>query len=69
MQELNHIHKLINQAKVDHYALYGAYRALKENKNQDVLLVLLLKDGHNDTDTKEVLSVIYNFTREKEGLF
>jgi hypothetical protein len=66
VQELNNIHKLINQAKLDHYALYGAYRELKQNKNQDVLLVLLLKDGHNDSETKEVLAVIYNYTREKD---
>eukprot|EP01126_Amoeba_proteus_P026194 TRINITY_DN2596_c0_g1_i8.p1 TRINITY_DN2596_c0_g1~~TRINITY_DN2596_c0_g1_i8.p1 ORF type:complete len:260 (+),score=57.28 TRINITY_DN2596_c0_g1_i8:575-1354(+) len=66
LQEFHYIHKLIGQAKMDHHALYAAYRVLKENKNQDVLLILLLKYGNNDSDTKEVIQVIFEYSKERE---
>jgi len=54
-QELNHIRKLCETAVMDNYALYEAFLYLKNNPNKDVLLVLLLKEGAADTNSKEVL--------------
>lgn len=60
LAQLNSIQQRIFDARSDYYALYKAYSELKENPNQDVLLMLLLKDPNNDTETKEVLQVIYS---------
>lgn len=58
-QELNHIRKLCESAVVDNYALYEAFLYLKNNPNKDVLLVLLLKEGAADANSKEVLHTIF----------
>jgi len=63
--DVGQIRKLVEQARMDHYALYKAYLYLKKNPNKDVLLVLLLKDS-NDKEAKEVLEVIYNYLVEIE---
>jgi len=60
-QELNHVKRLVDLATIDNYALYEAYLYIKNNPNRDVLLVRLLKDTHNDANTREVLEVIYDY--------
>jgi len=48
----------MNQAKIDNYALYKSYRALKRTRNQDVMLSLLHCDESNDADLKEVVRAL-----------
>eukprot|EP01114_Cavostelium_apophysatum_P001064 TRINITY_DN10915_c0_g1_i1.p1 TRINITY_DN10915_c0_g1~~TRINITY_DN10915_c0_g1_i1.p1 ORF type:complete len:505 (+),score=144.90 TRINITY_DN10915_c0_g1_i1:85-1599(+) len=60
IQELNHLRRLCDQAKLNNYALYKAYRILKQNSNSDVLLSLLIQEytASNDASGTEVLEVI-----------
>jgi len=65
-QELNHVKRLVDMALIDNYALYEAFLYLKTNANKDVLLVQLLKDVHNDVNTREVLKVIYDYLTDSQ---
>lgn len=57
VQEFNQLHRLIEAAKLNNYAMYKAYRVLKHSNNSDVLLSLLLQDPSNDENAFEVLRV------------
>jgi len=58
IQEFNQLRRLIEQAKLNNYSLYKAYRLLKQSSSSDVLLTMLLQDSSNDAKTTEVLEVI-----------
>jgi len=58
VQELNHLRRLIDQAKMNNYALYKTYRFLRASNNSDVLLSLLIQESANDANGSEVLDVI-----------
>lgn len=72
MNSLNYVNKLVNLAKLDHYALFTAYCELISENNADVLLILLLRDLTPDHDpdfaTREVLSVIHTFHTTQDRL-
>jgi hypothetical protein len=59
MDDLNYLKKIVDQAKLNNYALYKAYTGFLGHPNCDILLNLLLKDVTNDYTTTEVLEVIY----------
>lgn len=66
IQELNFIRKIVDQGKMNNYAMYKAYLVLVSNTNCGVLLNLLLKDITNDYTTTEVLEVIQSYILEKK---
>ena len=60
IQELNQLRRLVEQAKMNNYALYKSYTMLKKNSASDVLLTMILQDK-SDVNTQEVVQVIQAF--------
>lgn len=76
MNDLNQVHRLVAAARLDHYALFQAHRLLLDSHNEDVLLLLLLRDAQRGADTgpseeqegtREVLETIFDFQLEQQG--
>jgi len=64
IQELNQLHRLIDQARTNNYALYRSYKYLQTNSNYDALMWMLYQDPTNDIHVVEILEVIENHIRK-----